>query len=529
MSLEQFYLQYTTAEDFIGGAKITARPINGHIDPRMKMMWAKWDYITRNVPVDKGYKYFDINIVSGSLDYEFSGGTNTVVFEATGPDYTITTDDEWLHITGGDGTYEITADVNTGETRTGYVCAQWYNAQFQLEEKCFEARQKQDYASMYFTLEALSAGTLSFDSTYSSSTVTFYYKKNNESWVGIPFTESIDITVDSGDLIKMKANTNSYYTPNPNEAGSGFKITPHFNCNAYGNILSLIYGDSFRNYIVLPSNSTYAFYELFKNSYIVSAKNVIMPANVRDACYRGMFQGCTSLTTAPALPATTLAGYCYESMLKNCTSLVNAPVLPATTLAKGCYQSMFQGCTSLTTAPELPATTLAHTCYEGMFANCTSLTNAPNLPATALEYECYLSMFANCTSLTVTPELPAVVMDTGCYLRMFSGCTSLVTAPALPATTLANNCYTGMFQGCTSLVNAPALPATALTYGCYSNMFTKCTSLQYIKCLAETFGSASVNSWVYGVPSGGTFVKKAGVTWRSGTSGIPNGWTVQEE
>ena len=36
---------------------------------------------------------------------------------------------------------------------------------------------------------------------------------------------------------------------------------------------------------------------------------------------------------------------------------------------------MFYGCTSLTTAPELPATTLAEACYSGMFCDCTSLNN----------------------------------------------------------------------------------------------------------------------------------------------------------
>ena len=29
-----------------------------------------------------------------------------------------------------------------------------------------------------------------------------------------------------------------------------------------------------------------------------------------------------------------------------------------------CYSSMFYGCSSLTQAPELPATTLAYSCYE---------------------------------------------------------------------------------------------------------------------------------------------------------------------
>ena len=60
-----------------------------------------------------------------------------------------------------------------------------------------------------------------------------------------------------------------------------------------------------------------------------------------------MFNGCTSLTVAPELPATTLANDCYNNMFKGCTGLTTAPELPATTLASYCYNSMFEGCTSL--------------------------------------------------------------------------------------------------------------------------------------------------------------------------------------
>ena len=60
-----------------------------------------------------------------------------------------------------------------------------------------------------------------------------------------------------------------------------------------------------------------------------------------------MFQGCTSLASAPALPATTLADDCYNGMFFGCTSLASAPALPATTLASGCYSSMFANCSSL--------------------------------------------------------------------------------------------------------------------------------------------------------------------------------------
>ena len=174
----------------------------------------------------------------------------------------------------------------------------------------------------------------------------------------------------------------------------------------------------------------------------------------------------------------TMAASCYEPMFDGCTSLTQAPALPATTLAEGCYASMFSGCTSLTQAPALPAATLADYCYYGMFNGCTSLTQAPALPATTLASSCYMQMFSGCTSLTQAPDLPATTLEISCYAFMFNGCTSLTQAPALPATTLAIGCYYGMFNGCTSLTQAPALPATTLASSCYYGMFNGCTSLK---------------------------------------------------
>ena len=60
-----------------------------------------------------------------------------------------------------------------------------------------------------------------------------------------------------------------------------------------------------------------------------------------------MFKGCTGFTSAPELPATTLANYCYYYMFEGCTGLTSAPILPATTLTEGCYQYMFLRCTNL--------------------------------------------------------------------------------------------------------------------------------------------------------------------------------------
>ena len=92
--------------------------------------------------------------------------------------------------------------------------------------------------------------------------------------------------------------------------------TGKFEC--HGNIMSLLYGDDFENKDTIPNVGCFGYTLAF-----------------------------TPITTAPELPATTLAEGCYSYMFVFCTSLTTAPELPATTLTEGCYNSMFFGCTSL--------------------------------------------------------------------------------------------------------------------------------------------------------------------------------------
>ena len=147
----------------------------------------------------------------------------------------------------------------------------------------------------------------------------------------------------------------------------------------------------------------------------------------------------------------------FRHLFEDCTQLTSAPDLPAETLAEECYSFMFEGCTSLKTTPELPATTLAGDCYFRMFLGCTSLETAPTLSAKTLKTYCYSYMFAGCTSLKTAPELRATELFSGCYQGMFQGCKSLESAPELPATTLATQCYAYMFQNCEKLSSVTML------------------------------------------------------------------------
>ena len=334
-----------------------------------------------------------------------------------------------------------------------------------------------DFSTEPLTFKILSDGTIRWTASNAAITKTIKYKVNDGGWTSITSNKGSSaptINVAEGDKIQFRGN-NRQYSTNYSNYNSFSGSTALF--EAEGNIMSLIYGDDFKNKLTI--SSTYAFADLFKNcTKLVSAKNLVLPATtLANYCYQYMFNNCTSLTTAPELPATTLAEGCYQYMLEGCTSLITAPELPATTLAKYCYEYMFESCTSLTTAPELPATDLVNYCYRSMFQNCKSLTTAPELSATRLADSCYYYMFQYCTSLTAAPVLPATTLANNCYSYMFQGCTSLTAAPTLPATTLATSCYSYMFQGCTSLTTAPALPANTLVMDCYSSMFESCTSL----------------------------------------------------
>ena len=59
-------------------------------------------------------------------------------------------------------------------------------------------------------------------------------------------------------------------------------------------------------------------------------------------------------------------------MFSNCTSLTTAPALPATTLAEGCYQNMFNGCTKLNSIKCLATDISASDCTNNWVYNVAS-------------------------------------------------------------------------------------------------------------------------------------------------------------
>lgn len=224
--------------------------------------------------------------------------------------------------------------------------------------------------------------------------------------------------------------------------------------------------------------------------------------DVPYSCFSSLFSGCSSLVSAPELPATTVDSSAYSSMFQNCTSLVRAPDLPAENINTSCYAYMFIGCSSLEWAPELPATTVYSSCYNCMFQDCINLKHLPTrLPATTLANSCYWAMFQTCKAAENWPDLPAEIVPANAYRNMFNGHEKMTVAPQIKAKSMGD---------------------TAMRY-----MFGNCTSLSSVTVEFENWtGYNSTQGWLDNVSPTGTFTCPAALPQVRDVSHIPADWTI---
>lgn len=128
--------------------------------------------------------------------------------------------------------------------------------------------------------------------------------------------------------------------------------------------------------------------------------------------------------------------------------------------------------------------------------------------------------------------------NSDCYI--YGNIMSLLSKDNFATMTELPYAYTfqNLFQGNTYIYHTEGkdlvLPATVLKKQCYYQMFNGCTNFNYIKCLATDIPAnrGCTTNWLKGTPTRGTrtFVKAEGFEgWTVGDSGIPNGWTIEEE
>ena len=240
---------------------------------------------------------------------------------------------------GNSYTYQLKVGKNKISV-SGITVAPWNTKEITTDDN------KAKYTP-YLTFKAERAQTFKMTIQYSYKISKLEYSVNGGDWKDVVEDTPVPFGGDKGDL--RLRGTNSKGTASSWSAYSTITFTENAPVACTGDIRTLL---DWSNY------------------------NKVETQNARF-CY--LFYNCTALTSAPELPATSLAEYCYRGMFHGCTNLTSAPVLPATTLADACYSSMFHGCTNLTSAPKLSAEKLADACYANMFSNCKKLSTVTML------------------------------------------------------------------------------------------------------------------------------------------------------
>ena len=265
-----------------------------------------------------------------------------------------------------------------------------------MRRRALLTEDRNKYLDKYLTFIPLEDGTFTWNSPSSEEHELYndieFSLDGGITWNALEHDTSTP-TVEAGNEIMFKGLCKPFVIEYERVGCGKFSSTCQFNVE--GNIMSLLFGDDFKDKYTLINEDVQTDYRashfrfLFLDCNVVNAKNLMLPATeLTKGCYANMFSGCINLTEAPVLLATTLTNLCYYCMFDGCASLTEAPELPATELTEGCYADMFGGCTSLTKAPVLRATILQPYCYSDMFYGCTSLNEVKCLALDMSAEEC---------------------------------------------------------------------------------------------------------------------------------------------
>ena len=196
-----------------------------------------------------------------------------------------------------------------------------------------------DYSNYYFTIESLQdSNQIKMQKNGSGINPTLSYSLDDgETWTTTTISgNTVFATINTGDKIIFKGNNTAFATA----WDKYYYFTASKQFNVYGNIMSIINGDNFKENSEFDSSSTHQFAGLFRTTYLVDASNLILPAlTLYVSSYNGMFRGASNLVYGPkTLPALNIPMDGYSSMFEGCVKLVEGPEILATSVS---------GCTAL--------------------------------------------------------------------------------------------------------------------------------------------------------------------------------------
>ena len=304
--------------------------------------------------------------------------------------------DGWSLNVASSGVMVLPVGANWYEMDEDYIPMGWAV----IDENGKDLAPQSDYKRKYFTVEAITNGTLRYNSSIE------YSLTNGSVWQTLNYSEYLSLN--AGNKVLLRGT---------NKVGH---ISYTGTYKVYGNIMSLKYSDNFTSDDAKVLDSTTGgFAGMFSGQTgLADASNLILPATTLiSSCYKEMFSGCTNMTSGPTINSTpTLAVRCFYGMFKNCGKLTSTSTLPASitdVVPTECYAYMYSNCSSITSSN-------VHFFNVGTGTDTADTTNKEQMS----------HMFEGCTklsSVTLGYDViyQGVVNGTSALTGMFSGCTSL--------------------------------------------------------------------------------------------------------
>ena len=296
------------------------------------------------------------------------------------------------------------------------------------------AWQKSTSIPDYLCFTALESGT--FTLTIPAAVIPTYlsyieWSKDGRTWNHRDNTSeavTIDVQVAQGDKVYWRGSGIRMGTSASNTATTDSIFTATGNFEVSGNIMSLLYGNSFDGVTSLPIGSEYTFAGLFyNNKKLLSIADLSLPATALvKGCYASMFYGCSNMTgMLSSLPATSYPMSACYMMFRLCSNIDAVPSLTFVS-GNGGYQ------------------------FQYMFDRCTSLVDASAIVMSASDTYSFSAMFTGCSALAVTPVMSLSTLKTGCFNITFQGCTNLKYVKCLATDISATNCLNNWLQNVSS-------------------------------------------------------------------------------
>ena len=256
---------------------------------------------------------------------------------------------------------------------------------------------------------------------------------------------------------------------------------------------------------------------VYLNSKKIPNKLILKEGTVTVA--DGLFNFCTNLTDITIPNSVRSIGeyvFFWSEGLKSITIPEAVTEIGKSTFSSFC-PGAGGGCTSLESITILGAVTKIGT-YA--FADCTSLKSV-TIPESVTEIG--YGAFKGCTSLTsivFQGKAPSIGEDAFSETPWYSN-----QADGLVYVGKVAYKYKGTMPSGTQITIKDGIVSIG------EGAFSGCTGLTEITCLATDISAdGCVNNWLDDVADEGTFTKAVDMEdWPTGTSGIPSGWTVQNQ